>query len=99
MCFENLHGVLGSLRLAVGVRDTDVDDAIRSAGPEAANQKVSTIFALALVQVSTDCRLGFCCLHFLFGATEMDFWFVANRRGGEGSGGKVAEFVSDLGIA
>jgi hypothetical protein len=36
--FEDLHGVLGALRLAIGVHDTDVDDAIRSAGPEAANQ-------------------------------------------------------------
>ena len=82
--FQDFGRVFGAIGLGIRVSDTDINDTIGSAGPQTTHQEISAIFLLGLG--NRGIGLGQSCL-LLYGATSMDFLFVANRRGGVSLGG------------
>jgi hypothetical protein len=47
-------GVFRSLGLCINVFNTDVDDAVSPAGPEASNQDVDTVFGAIVLEEALD---------------------------------------------
>jgi hypothetical protein len=63
-------GVFGSLILCINVRNTDVDDAVSPASPEASNQDVATVFRAIVLEEALDIgypRSGPCSLEWGYG--------------------------------
>jgi hypothetical protein len=54
MLFKDLEWILVLVGLLIGVSDSDVDDAVRTVGPKAPNEQVSSFFTSCLAQVFLD---------------------------------------------
>ena len=52
--FQDLRRVFREIALGISVSDTDIDDAICSAGPKATDKLVSSEFTFVLVQVASN---------------------------------------------
>ncbi len=55
MGLQDLGGVSGEIALGIRVSDTDINDAICSAGPKTTDTQLSTEFFSVLIQVSVNC--------------------------------------------
>jgi hypothetical protein len=77
---QDLHGVSGAIGLGIEVSDSDIDDAVRSAGPKSADQDVSSVF-IPVFALTGYCGLaGIRGLFFLCGGvTGVYTGFVTNR--------------------
>jgi hypothetical protein len=91
-------GVFGSLGLCINVRNTDVNDAVSPAGPEALDQDVATVFRAIVLEEALDSWALWLpgAWSQLRSATGMESWFVANCGGEKCLVGKAAQLGSNL---